>query len=522
MKLLLVEDERLTREGILKAIHWDALGIGEVREAVDGLDALEVAAHYEPDIVLTDVRMPRMDGVESAFQLRRMYPHCKIIFLSGYADKSYLKAAISLQAVSYVEKPVEIEEVEEALRQAVALSLEEKRQSELDAAAKETIHRSSSYIQQEAALELLRKGHDEQSILHRLELSGFFASPDAGAACLVLKLNDSSVPKELLQELAESILAPYGLNCLAARKDDHHMIIHLIAGDSAALPPDVVRSVCRRIAAALKERSVVHSIAAGPVVAGLPRLYESYMGAVMLLQMSFFLGPYSVMLPEEAPKPSYEEEPLLEKRLHQLLAEGHFSEAQKLIEEVTQAVRRCPGTLVVSVKELYYRLVLEMEQIAKRHQLPLFPDDSTDNRLWELVSRCQYLDEVQELLLRTLSRLKDALNERGGATTVAKIMRYIHLHYADDDLSVMRISGEMQMTASHLIAIFKETTGTTVKQYLMEYRVNRAKELLADNPKLKVFDIASQVGYKDGENFAKMFRKFVGMTPSEYRERYGR
>lgn len=202
----------------------------------------------------------------------------------------------------------------------------------------------------------------------------------------------------------------------------------------------------------------------------------------------------------------------------------HQSRLNKLIYTIFISALIVPPlmTLVVTVKELYYRMLLEIEQFAQLRQLKLFLAGSTDSMLWDLVSRCQYLNDVQELLRQTLSHLKEAVSERIGATTAAKIMKFIHLHYADEDLSVTGIGSEMQMTASHLIAIFKETTGTTIKQYLMEYRVEKAKELLIDNPRLKVFDVASRVGYKDGENFAKIFRKFAGMTPSEYRERYGR
>ena len=118
VKLLLVDDESFTRQGILETISWETLNIGEIREAYDGQNALEVLKDFEPDILLTDVRMPRLNGIELSFKIRDLYPNCSIIFMSGFSDKEYLKSAIHLKAISYVEKPIDLGELEISLRSA--------------------------------------------------------------------------------------------------------------------------------------------------------------------------------------------------------------------------------------------------------------------------------------------------------------------------------------------------------------------------------------------------------------------
>ncbi len=118
MKLLIVDDEKLTREGLSASIDWKKLGIDAVAEADDGMHGYETALTFKPDIILSDVRMPRMNGIEMAEKLQLLNPALSIIFISGYSDKEYLKAAIKLKAVSYVEKPIDIEEISKAVRQA--------------------------------------------------------------------------------------------------------------------------------------------------------------------------------------------------------------------------------------------------------------------------------------------------------------------------------------------------------------------------------------------------------------------
>lgn len=126
MKLLLVDDEAHVREGICARISWKKLRITELRTAKNGYAGLELSRKFKPDIVLTDVRMPCMDGVEMAFAIRRELLDCCIIFMSGYSDKEYLKSAIALKAISYVEKPMNLDELSDAIAKAVLLQEEMK------------------------------------------------------------------------------------------------------------------------------------------------------------------------------------------------------------------------------------------------------------------------------------------------------------------------------------------------------------------------------------------------------------
>ena len=118
MKLMIVDDEKLTRDGLVNSIEWGELGIDAVAQADDGLHGYELSKAFRPDIVLSDVRMPRMTGIEMAEKLQADNGNVSIIFMSGYSDKEYLKAAIKLKAVSYVEKPIDLEEIKEAVRRA--------------------------------------------------------------------------------------------------------------------------------------------------------------------------------------------------------------------------------------------------------------------------------------------------------------------------------------------------------------------------------------------------------------------
>ena len=143
MRILIADDEELTRKGIISSIDWENLGISQIDSADDGINALSHAQKNAPDILLTDVRMPRMDGIELSKRLRELVSDCPIIFMSGYSDKEYLKAAINLKAVSYVEKPFTPDDITQALTEAVSLVQKQQLQRE-----------SNQFFEQEASSKL--------------------------------------------------------------------------------------------------------------------------------------------------------------------------------------------------------------------------------------------------------------------------------------------------------------------------------------------------------------------------------
>ncbi|MFV0503138.1 MAG: response regulator [Lachnospirales bacterium] len=137
VRVLLVDDEELTRLGMKNNIPWNTLGVSEVYTAEDGEQGLNMAMELKPDIILTDVRMARMDGITMAFEISKKWKKCRFIFISGYCDKAYLKSAIHLSAVDYIEKPIEILEVINAVKKSIIQLEKEHRRAAIEKEYKE-------------------------------------------------------------------------------------------------------------------------------------------------------------------------------------------------------------------------------------------------------------------------------------------------------------------------------------------------------------------------------------------------
>jgi two-component system, response regulator YesN len=118
-KLLIVDDEKMTRIGLYKKINWLEIGVTDIQLASNGLQALDISRRFHPNIIITDIKMPKMDGIKFIKELREDLPNCKIIFVTGYADKENLKSAIKLKVVEFVEKPINLSEIKKAVQAAI-------------------------------------------------------------------------------------------------------------------------------------------------------------------------------------------------------------------------------------------------------------------------------------------------------------------------------------------------------------------------------------------------------------------
>jgi two-component system, response regulator YesN len=516
-----VEDERLTREGILQEVDWMRLHIHEVKEAVDGIDALAVVEHYEPDIVLTDIKMPRMDGVSLAFQLRRKCPNCKIIFMSGYAEKEYLKAAITLKAISYVEKPLDVDELNDALASAVAEYDTERKQQQLLSLTTERTH----LLKRQIAHTLIRSHRDDEALAKELSFLSEPISLMSSAVTCMLKLEREHPELDMLERLLERHAAEQHVIPFLFAKDEVHVVFHLIAADRSRLSVSYLKDFLSTISYDLRQQKVRHDLSVGQAVSGLAEVRDSYVTAVLMLQEVFYRGPYALSIYGDPAYPpselAYSLDSKLFDRFKELLANEHFEQYESLLRKLTADIRRATGTPVNQVKELYYRLLIESENYIHENGLAGDTGRQTPTVLWDQMSEAYYLDELQAIILDRLLLWKNAwqAHQSGQGYITSKIVRYVHQNYGNTELSVQEISDHLELTASYVISAFKEATGTTVKQFLLEYRIEKARELLRERSH-KVSDIAVQVGFKDGEYFAKVFRKFTGMTPSEYRERF--
>ena len=271
MKLLIVDDEELTRTGVISAIDWKALGISEIFQADDGIHGLESARLYHPEIILCDVRMPRMDGIAMLEQIVRFLPDTVVIFMSGYSDKEYLKAAIKLKAVNYIEKPINPAEVREAVLEAMEVY-----NGRVRSTRGESFHSMETGSRIALLLTIPYESNAGQ-IDHLLNELGYSGASSASFTAFIIQSGTASEQTEMafseIYHQLRDFLLPLNMDCFCVEKHGRHMICFIFSCGPVSR---------RNLSAAADFLQTQYGsmgnylIASGETVTGISRAYSSY------------------------------------------------------------------------------------------------------------------------------------------------------------------------------------------------------------------------------------------------------
>lgn len=520
MKLLIVDDEELTRTGLVSSIDWESLGITEILQADDGMNGLEMARLHKPEIILCDVRMPRMTGIAMLERLEKILPDCIPIFMSGYSDKEYLKAAIKLKAVNYIEKPLNPEEIREAILEAQSLY-----KQKLRSHRGEALHSLETSTRLALKLTVPSTSSNQEIVDLCLEL-GNPELLDSGInfTSIIVKLNNtaessSAVLEDIHREIAR-FLAHYHLKCLFAEKRVQYLVYHIYG--SNPISPTTLSAVGSYIS---RQYSTCgkHMIAAGNTVTDISKVYQSYASAVILLQNCFFFPAETFLTedivnqqPPKPPLPGTLQSP--ESTFSKYLLSGEEEPCGQFLEELFGYYNGNLTFMPNQIRNLYYQLFSILSAARKKNQVESGFHEKQDLIVDTLDNAFTYEELHESLKEKTAQYFEDAKNSQPENSTIFMIKDYISRNYMNDTLSVKDISSHVYLSASYVCTFFKSETGQTLNQYLTEYRMEKAKQLLSD-PRYKISEISSKVGYTDGNYFGKSFKKYSGFSPSEYREK---
>lgn len=495
MKLLIADDEEYTRQGIRDSFDWEKLGFDSVRLAADGEEALRLARSFAPDLIITDVKMPRMNGIEFAREITRLLPRCKLLFISGYIEVDYFKSALKLEAVDYIVKPIDREELLRAIHKALDSLESQQRMDEL-----RMDHRE---LKRAKLLHELTQGAADRETVR--EMGRELRFPQKGPfVCLVIRCGkDGRIP--LKRSAIKKRLDKYGMEYLLDYVEDTGFVCVCCA------PLKKAQAAGR----ALLEDPELY-LGAGGEARGWEEIPASYAGALRSLEAHFF-----------TPQIRWLES-----------AEGEFSLStldSELFAEFTELMSEHPEGL----QAWFDRLFVQVE-VSRR-----FRSESIKSIVGSLLQMvvdrwkgsARYLHSVQqaELVrehacsLETFAALKDFtaevlrareaedLAKNSYSRVVQSVLRYIEEHFSDCELSVQDVANHVHLSTTYISILFKKETQKTLKQYISDCRLDKAKRLL-ENEHYKVTDIAEMCGYANSNYFARVFRESEGMTPVEYRE----
>jgi two-component system response regulator YesN len=528
MKLLIVDDEERTREMLCRHIAWGELGIHEVETARNGLIALELCRSFCPDIVLCDIRMPKMDGIEFAKRLREGDLSCKLLFMSGFSDKEYLMSAIRLNALDYIEKPINLDKVREAVREAVESRKHEVRKRLEERQLQDARDEGLLYLRQE----MVRKLVTVPGSLHvqkALESRETFLLPSEGpytviASSLYWQSTRYTEDPKLVQE---ALLRGLNLNSTLASLqgicgfDSQQFLIFILPeafGSSYREQRSVLEELYAEVVGIIGG-NIRLSMGVGNSIKERMQVPHSYSTALDACSLHYYSeGSRLIFASELGGNRELATDWDMVRSLRRLLKQEELEAARNLIVNWTKQARAARDLDIVRLKDSYFQFLLVILDVAVQLGFTDTDEDTERRYIWKEIDHVPDLASMEEYILSFLDLFLLPPEPEGSSAKMREILQYIHKRFHEKGFAIHDIANHVGLNETYLCSLFKKQRGSTIKEYISSLRVEKAKELLLDK-ELKLYEVADRTGIADANYFTTFFKKYAGCTPSEYRER---
>ena len=564
--VIIVDDEAVVREGVRDRVDWHSLGFEVVGDYEDGRAAVAAVRSAPPDVILTDIRMPFLDGIELTRTVVREFPEVRVLLLTGHDEFEYAQEAVRLQVWDFLLKPISARELSVVLERLAGELREDDRRRREEQRLRRQWAESVPLLRQRTLNDLLSGAEPVPQVLSRLsELGIVFAS---GRVRVVLVSPDPPDPAEIddspgIRNLAianltaEMCTDPW--QAVQVSVQDTDIAIIIVGPD-----PDLSQRTDQLRRAVVERELGSVTVAVGPAYGRFGEVRESYHGARRRLAQRFLTGGNRVIAEEgaaggsgagdgavgasgstgdtgaagdgeygagsgdaraagdggaTAAAPGSSSLPDLEVCLRNVDRSGAEAALSARVEECRRSHRPIPQCILILQRDL--ARVLDAAE-ALDVDFSWFMASHTNP--FEELAGLPSLEVIQRWFSQLLDTILTSLEERVRNQAEVKVRAaetYLREHFREPGLSLTEVCAELSVSVSYFSQRFKSITGKTFVEYLTEVRMEHAKELLR-TASGRGYEIAPQVGFRDPHYFSSTFKKVCGMTPTQYRAQYGR
>lgn len=513
LKILICDDEKLIREG-LASLDWEDHNITVCATAKNGEDAYEKICTFEPDILISDIRMPKRDGIWLAEQVHKQYPHIRMIFLTGYNEFEYAQSAINNNVSRYMLKPIDedilyntVEELsEEIIQQRTAKEKEEELRKMLENSRYFLLsyffNRAESGIVDKELFGINSDIKSITTIVVRIDENNNTVSPFVIFDTIrTLKLENSNIiPFFSNNELVFIMITPL------SEKDSENLAF----------------KYCNMISDAIdKNFSADYNIGIGNITEQPENTEYSYNSALRALDYCKSLGTRNILyindIEPNSQVSSYHQK-LLDMYIKSL-KNNNIQQLKKNINDIFDSMMRSKMS-IYNVQRRCLSLILSISDVL--YDLGYNPAVLFNNTdVWSLIRKSETYEDLKQFIINITEVITahiDEVQRQKNQSLVAKAMELINENYSTD-ASLESVAAEVFVSPCYLSVIFKKEANITFKNYLINTRIKKAKELLT-NTDMKIYEIAEKVGYSDTRYFSELFQRVENITPTQYRTKH--
>lgn len=533
IKVFLVEDEVIIRSGVKKSINWEQEGYEFVGEASDGELAYPMILKEKPDILITDIRMPFMDGLELSRLVKKELPDIKILILSGYDEFEYAKKAIKIGVTEYLLKPIsaaKLTEVLNAVAETIRQENEEKNLLETYfAEMRENTERDKMRLFEKLLMGDLSMGE----ILEAGERFGM----NLGASCYkivlfkILANLENHVYAEQMVDACSSVEQAASMmeGVYVFQRGVEGWAFLLTAQDEKSME-ESAKILYQNLKQAMKNYTQLEYFGGiGSTVPRIRSLKQSFREADRAFAARFVEEANQIISQKEFEKSQMEEGLKMQgvvqigksrEMLQKFLSNGPREEVKAFsdayISRIEEENIRSTMVRQYVVIDVCIVILSFCERISSANRL-----QEEAEELQKMMQKIHSLSEIKKYVVRLLNEaieLRDAESGRRYSDLIAAAKKEIENHYMTEEISLNTVAISVGMSPSYFSSIFSKEAGKTFVEYLTEVRIEKAKEFLMCSS-MKTSEIGYEVGYKDPHYFSYIFKKVQGCSPKEYRAR---
>ena len=488
--LLIADDEPLIRNGVKKIIDWESLGFSKIFLAEDGQEALDIIKKNHVDLVLTDIVMPFMDGLQLAEILSRDYPQIHVVILTGHEDFEYAQKSVGFGVKNYILKPIGAESLYKKMVKICENLHIENKQRQYVSSMKSQLHQSLPALQEQTLSKIVcSEGRDLKLYLQRAKSMNL----DLGTGPFEIGIMDI--------ELEDIPAEDYDLYLFAAR--------------NIAREYELLCIVQKSIYNTIKLKT---TCGAGTTARNAEELNEAYRNAKKALECKYSLGSNNVYDVKDL---NYLEKSFYypENEMHSLVKSikiGNTDEIRKSISSAFHTDGRGRSLSGKNIKMIYIEIVTSLlKELSSLKEV-------SENRgfiLYQEFDRYSSAKEMEDALIRFSCEIcneMDSVQTNSGKQVIDSVKGYVTANFKDPDLSLTSAAEHASVSTGYLSGLFKKETGTNFVKYLTDVRMEKSIQLLRTTD-MKTYEIAFETGFSNPHYFSVAFKKYTGMSPSEFR-----
>jgi two-component system response regulator YesN len=510
-KVLLVDDERIILEGISKIVDWGSVDTELIGTCRNGVEAYERITQVQPDIVISDVRMPGMDGLQLAAKVADAFPAIKFILLSGFAEFDYAREAMKYGVKHYLLKPCNEQSILEALREVVAEQVSFESKELFIRNIKEGLQKVLPHVKEQFLKEFVtnktygKRDWDYYRKLFELELG------EQQIRLVLFQLEGAFEFEHLfaVKNISGEILSGAVLSTTVG---DHVLMVVEDQGSTAELYERM--NLIRETFLQYYKIELTIALSDADVITQARKLYKE---TLECLSHRFYLGEGSLItkrdISESTPTQQvdfvFDEEQLLLQ-----IKTGYWEHVNREIDLFFASVAVI-RTDISTVKSYVIQLFMAIIRLSSSERLSRYMEKIVN--LMEL----QTLQSIQAFVKEAAQEITQqyyAHKMSKHSSIIDKVIVIINDQISNPELSLNRVAHEMlYMNADYLGKLFKKETGEKFSNYVMKERIKKATDHIEQNRDVKIFELAEQLGFGDNpQYFSQVFKKYTNCTPSEY------